>query len=282
MRDYRVHPVAAMFPLLSEDSQEFADLAGSILENGVLHKLVVDGEVLLDGRNRLAVCRKLNIEPPMIEWSEMGVRSDVSQAEWILEINLKRRHLKDDQRVMIVTEFNRWWLEQEARAAQKGGKPLNFTEGHEGHEGETAKRRPITAPGTDLSLKTGTGGKRDHKSKHDHSTAGKIAKLAGTTRHKAAQAVEVSKAAERGVISAETVAAVKSGALPLKAAAQQVAAARPRPRLAPTLESRIERIWRVIEKEFKDEELGPLLLNLASRVNDFTKGRKGREVGGFS
>lgn len=198
---YTVHPVADMFPMMAEHSEEFCELAGSIVENGVLEPVVVDGNTLLDGRNRVAVCRKLGLPIPAVEWGEISsrFRSDITQAEWILETNLKRRHMTPDQRVMTVTEFNRWWIEQE-NAEKTGGRPSNE------EEKPDQKSGPVS----------------ETAEKHARSTPGRIAELAQTSRYKAEQAVAVSKAAERGDIPKETVEQVKSGRLPLKDAARTI------------------------------------------------------------
>lgn len=57
-----VHPAAEAFPMHSQD--ELNRLAIDIVQNGLQHPIVTTpaGE-LLDGRNRLAACRLVNVEP---------------------------------------------------------------------------------------------------------------------------------------------------------------------------------------------------------------------------
>jgi ParB-like chromosome segregation protein Spo0J len=57
-----VHPLAALFPMMSDD--ELADLAEDIKANGRIHPIVLDADgVLIDGRNRLRACELAAIEP---------------------------------------------------------------------------------------------------------------------------------------------------------------------------------------------------------------------------
>jgi ParB-like chromosome segregation protein Spo0J len=93
----KIHPVAKMFPLLDEGSPEREELELSIEKNGLLEPLVVDGDVLLDGRNRLSVCCYLGIEPRFVEWKTLKDRGS-DQASFIIAKNLSRRHLTPDQR----------------------------------------------------------------------------------------------------------------------------------------------------------------------------------------
>jgi disulfide oxidoreductase YuzD len=52
-RELKVHPLIDLFPMMSEE--ELADLAEDIKANGLIYPIVIDGDVLIDGRNRLAV-----------------------------------------------------------------------------------------------------------------------------------------------------------------------------------------------------------------------------------
>ncbi|MHC1764716.1 MAG: ParB N-terminal domain-containing protein [Verrucomicrobiia bacterium] len=51
LKDFTIHPSAALFPLLSE--KEFGGLVDSIRSIGLLEPIVIDGKKLIDGRNRL-------------------------------------------------------------------------------------------------------------------------------------------------------------------------------------------------------------------------------------
>lgn len=61
--NYPVHPLADIFPMMPED--ELAALAADIKANGLIHPIMLDkdGELLVDGRNRLKACKLAGVEP---------------------------------------------------------------------------------------------------------------------------------------------------------------------------------------------------------------------------
>jgi len=109
-RRYRVHPAAAIYPMMS--AAELQALATSLREIGQQEPIVVspDGEELYDGRNRLAACEIAGIEPWIVRWSGTG-----SVVRWIAGKNLNRRHLTDAQRAIAAGKMA-VLLAEEARA----------------------------------------------------------------------------------------------------------------------------------------------------------------------
>jgi ParB-like chromosome segregation protein Spo0J len=95
--DYEVHPLAAIFPMLSDE--ELADLAEDIKENGLLHPIVrtVHG-VIVDGRNRVVACDIAGVEP---EFEDRIVNDDEARA-LIISANLQRRNLTKGQQAMAL------------------------------------------------------------------------------------------------------------------------------------------------------------------------------------
>lgn len=93
----KTHPVAALFPILSEP--ELKRLADDIAANGLQHPIVMEGDVLLDGRNRLAACKLAGVEPSTIQY----VGQDA--AAFIVSANLHRRHLNTSQRALIAAKI---------------------------------------------------------------------------------------------------------------------------------------------------------------------------------
>lgn len=88
-----VHALAEIFPLLGE--KEFEDLVTSIKNNGLQQSIVTDSNgMLLDGRNRRNACEKLGIEPET-------VIHDGDALTFILNANVRRRHLNESQRALI-------------------------------------------------------------------------------------------------------------------------------------------------------------------------------------
>jgi ParB-like chromosome segregation protein Spo0J len=105
---FEVHPAAKLFPLLK--GKDYHELKADIETRGLIESIVKKGEMILDGRNRLAVCQELGIEPRFIEYDgndEIG---------FIVAKNVLRRHLTEDQRVMIVTKIRGEILSKEAEA----------------------------------------------------------------------------------------------------------------------------------------------------------------------
>jgi ParB-like chromosome segregation protein Spo0J len=94
MTDHEVHPVAALFPMMTAD--ELAELAADITERGLLHEIVLDTEGrVLDGRNRLAACEIAGYEPLFTTYT----RDD--PAGYALAANIQRRNLTKGQIAMI-------------------------------------------------------------------------------------------------------------------------------------------------------------------------------------
>src|SRR4051794_14033069 len=92
MNQFDVHPAAAVFPMMSED--ELNDLAADIEANGLLHPIVLDhdGQVLIDGRNRLEACYRAGVEP---QFRRLNGEDD--HLAFIVSANLARRNLTKGQ-----------------------------------------------------------------------------------------------------------------------------------------------------------------------------------------
>jgi hypothetical protein len=89
-----VHPYAAAFPMMSDD--ELDALADDIKANGLRHPVIVDVDGrLIDGRNRLAACERAGLEP---HWETLP--GNVDAVDFIVSINVERRHLSTGQRAM--------------------------------------------------------------------------------------------------------------------------------------------------------------------------------------
>jgi len=109
-----VHPVAEKFPLLV--GSDYEELVRDIRDRGQLHPVVIHGNQLLDGRNRVRACDELNIAPVEIEWD---APDGVTAGEWIISTNLQRRHLTSQQRAMLAADPDILdVLEAEARERQ--------------------------------------------------------------------------------------------------------------------------------------------------------------------
>ena len=92
------HPAAELFPPLS--GTELAALADDIREHGQTMPIVVwdDRNLVVDGRNRLAACESVGIEPRI---ERRAFADDAAVAQFIVSANVHRRHLSESQRAAI-------------------------------------------------------------------------------------------------------------------------------------------------------------------------------------
>jgi hypothetical protein len=89
-----VHPVAAMFPLIT--GAEFDEFCASVKERGVELPISVNPEgLLLEGRNRLLTADKVGVECPKT------IVDVEDEAGFIIAMNLHRRHLSIAARAII-------------------------------------------------------------------------------------------------------------------------------------------------------------------------------------
>ena len=160
---YAVHPAAAMFPLIEGD--EFDLLVDSIARNGMHHPIVLRGNQLLDGRNRLRAVEAAReqgykVSIPTIQWTD----DKTSVSEWIWDTNATRRQLTDDGLAMASAAV--WPLIASENAERK--KASQFTQGESGN----VKGRPIgkqtvtTNPSSPVN--------RDRKASDARSTVGQV------------------------------------------------------------------------------------------------------------
>jgi hypothetical protein len=151
-----VHPVAAMFPMMSDDV--LRELADDLIANGLIHPIVLDRSgALLDGRNRLAACELADVAPTFTTYTG----SD--PIGYAVSVNVKRRHLTDGQRAMLALEVL----------------PL--------YEAETQRGRPPKGQETTADLQ--------QFSKYERASNTRAAKAVGTSGRAVAQAKRVTEQA---------------------------------------------------------------------------------------
>lgn len=194
---FTVHPAAGVFPLIEGD--DFNDLCESIRMHGVQHPAVVRGNELLDGRNRMRACESLKAQGwsgscPVVEWKDDGR----NVAEWIWDTNALRRHMDDDGIAMASSAI--WPLIAKENEARREASKFDKAKAT-----EAAKARHA------VNTKTDSPQKRDAKQMNARSTVGQVAAKAGTSMHKARQAIAVQKAIEAGELPAETAKEVMAG-----------------------------------------------------------------------
>jgi N6-adenosine-specific RNA methylase IME4 len=111
----RFHEAASIFPLIQGD--EFAELVADIQAHGLQEDITLhrDGSIL-DGRNRYRACRTLGIDPRFKTWKGTG-----SELQFVLSLNLRRRHLSTGQRAALGVDLLPAFQE-EARQRQRCGR----------------------------------------------------------------------------------------------------------------------------------------------------------------
>ncbi|RWM19641.1 MAG: S-adenosylmethionine-binding protein [Mesorhizobium sp.] len=100
MRDLQAHPLAELFPMLSE--KEIGELADDIVTYGQREPIVLLKGKVLDGRNRLAACRFAQVEPRFVDFE------GDDPLGFVLSLNLHRRHLTESQRAMVAAQIIDW------------------------------------------------------------------------------------------------------------------------------------------------------------------------------
>jgi site-specific DNA-methyltransferase (adenine-specific) len=123
-KEIPIHPIAGLIPDMAAD--QYAELLESIRKSGQREPAVIHEGKIIDGRNRQRACRELGIELTMRPWDGVG-----SLTQFVLDVNLSRRHLTADQRTAIAAEAKPWFA-KEAKARQQTGKSADGKAGGRG------------------------------------------------------------------------------------------------------------------------------------------------------
>ena len=98
MRSYDEHELSRYFPLLY--GQDYQDLKSDIRDHGLLEPITLFEGKVLDGRNRLRVCKELEIAPKFRDFEGKG-----SALDFVISINLMRRALTPGQKSAVVARL---------------------------------------------------------------------------------------------------------------------------------------------------------------------------------
>jgi hypothetical protein len=123
LTELKIHPAADLFPMMAPD--ELAELAADIAENGQQEPIIVDGDTLIDGRNRLAACKLAGIEP---FYSDLPRGRD--PLAYIASANLMRRNLTKGQQAMAMAMMYPEPVTHSESAKMKGKKNGLLSEPH--------------------------------------------------------------------------------------------------------------------------------------------------------
>ncbi|HEY9415135.1 MAG TPA: ParB/RepB/Spo0J family partition protein, partial [Pseudonocardia sp.] len=124
MTELEFHPVADIFPMMAAD--EFAGLVADIRERGQREPVWLhpDGRII-DGRNRYRACREAGVEPRTRQWDGRG-----SLVEFVVSLNLHRRHLDKGQRAIVALSIEERLAEEAKERQREAGR--EFGRGTEG------------------------------------------------------------------------------------------------------------------------------------------------------
>ena len=198
---YKVHPAAAQFPPLT--GADYEQMIESIRIRGQLQPVIINGTELLEGCNRARCVEQLQreghaIDLKAVQWSP--ATPGETPAEYVMSVNLHRRHLTDAQRVQIAAELVPM-IEQEQAASQAAGRIQPGDVRNPAGRNQHSAGRKADAVSIPPSSR-----KAQNKKKVSRSTVGKVAAMAKTTAYAAAQAVKIRKQARP-----EDVEAIKAG-----------------------------------------------------------------------
>jgi hypothetical protein len=91
---YENHRFADFFPMMT--AEELEVLTADIAQNGLRHPIVLFEGKILDGRNRLAACKKAEVEPQFV--THEG--DEASAFDLVISENIARRDLTSSQRAL--------------------------------------------------------------------------------------------------------------------------------------------------------------------------------------
>jgi ParB-like chromosome segregation protein Spo0J len=138
MKTMKIHPLAEMLPYLRK--AQFTDLVGDIKANGVQIPVLVNKakDTIIDGRSRWMAAHDAGIKSDDIPL-EVFKGKDEDIPTIILSRNLFRRHLTEDQRIMLVVKIRGKSVVEEAAARKSGALTGAFKKGKNGNgKGGTA------------------------------------------------------------------------------------------------------------------------------------------------
>ena len=133
------HPAASIFPIMS--GEEYEGLVADIHRYGLREPISILNGQVIDGRNRYRACREAGVEPRFKELN----RQD-SPLNFVLSMNLHRRHLNESQRALVGAKLKPFF-EEEARQRKVSGKRADLGANlHQGRSSESAANLVNVSP----------------------------------------------------------------------------------------------------------------------------------------
>lgn len=128
--------------------EDFNKLKEDIKKNGLIEKIILYENKILDGRNRYIACKEINKEP---EYINKKFKNREEAEDYVISENLHRRHLNKDQKALIIVQKIMPIYEERARKRQLEGKKIEDTLVTDiGHKVERGRTRKIVAEKTNI------------------------------------------------------------------------------------------------------------------------------------
>lgn len=145
------HPVADIFPLMSDD--EMTGLIEDIRSNGLREPIWLhpDGRII-DGRNRYRACVEGAVKPTFRTWSGEG-----SLVDFVVSLNLHRRHLSKSQKALVALEIEKQYAAEAKERMLAGVKREPKDPGEilpQGSEDRGPRARDLAAAAVGVSGRT--------------------------------------------------------------------------------------------------------------------------------
>jgi len=256
---YPVHPAASVFPLM--EGREFEEFVQSIADNGQREPVDLQGNLLIEGRNRARAVELLRQRGHDITLRTKQWEPQPGQtvAEYVADKNLHRRHFTDSQRAQIAAELVPL-IEAERAAIQKESRIKPGEVRNPGGRNQHSKDRKANAKSLSPADKVAR-----NKAKAARTTAGKIKEMANVTEHKAKEAMRVRKEG-----SPEDIAAVKKGdkkPLDVPRRGGMAGAKKARASQPIDLEAEVAKRWQKFKKAFEVADLPEVRRIVTALIN---------------
>ncbi len=95
---WKIHVVTELFPPMTKE--DYSRLKEDIRKNGQRVPILLWNGMVVDGLNRLMVCRELKIKPVFQEWDGVG-----SLVDLVVSMNMSRRHMNPSQMAMVIARI---------------------------------------------------------------------------------------------------------------------------------------------------------------------------------
>lgn len=118
--DMEYHPIANIFPMMP--AHELSVLADDIKQTGLQSEILLYENAILDGRNRYEACLLAGTEPEFKQYE------GTEPLQYIISLNLIRRHLNETQRAVIASKLANITHGGDRRSDQTANLPFEISQ----------------------------------------------------------------------------------------------------------------------------------------------------------